>query len=414
MRKHPLLWLIITAIPVSLVGTMAWFGVFTFVNGYLVKQLGYSNADWTASTLWFVGGVIGWQVLCTEISARIGRRATVTLAMAMVALGYLGLMCTSNPLLINGLLVLMGFIVAATPAAWLPLVIEVEHERPGRALAAVQLTAAAWSSIALVSGGYLVTALGYRNTFLTFIVASLLCAAAFHWCARTFREEHHAQVISLRCVSKADLRSLLAGPFLIVLLLGVCMEPFNYHSVNQLFPNIARDIHAFNEQHISLVVALGRLPAILSLFVLAYFIDRINPLRVYGTGLMLAGISVVGFGLAPTAGWLVAAYFAYYLSHGSVWGSNTASVNAVTPNRLRDAAFAIMSIISLSFVLVVGVIHNRLLSAGVTLPHVFLWCGLIAAVAGVTLLAYSFSAHAGQRSARTPGTTVTEPPASVA
>lgn len=394
MRKHPIAALIGASIPVSLVTSLAWFGVFTFVNGYVIKELGHLNSAWTAATLWFAGGLIGWQLVCTEISAKIGRHATVVLALSVAACAYVGLALTTNLTVICLLLALIGFVSAANNAAWLPMAAEIGATYPGRALAVAQIVSVLCSMAVLAGGGALIAALEYRTAFLLSAGVSAGCALWFYRLTAAFAHHNHGRVVSLLTFTKDDLRSLLRGPFLVVLLLGVCVEPFNYHTINQLFPNLARDAYAVSEQRISEIVALGRLPALAGLLILSRYIDRLPAMRCYGAGLAAAGLVVAGLGRAPDVGWLAAAFVAFYLPHGVVWGSNLAAVNAVVAPRLRDAAFAIMSVVMLGAQFGAGVVHNRMVNAQIALGDIFLWCGAIVVVSGGALLAYSFSAHA--------------------
>ena len=393
MRGRPLLWTIITGIPISLVTTIAWFGVFTFVNGYLVRDLHYSNSDWTACTLWFVGAMIGWQLVCTEISAKIGRRATITAAMALTALGYLGLAITVDLTWIRICLVLLGFITAATAAAWLPHVVEIGGSRPGRAIAAIQLIGSVIGMGALIGGGYTIAGLNYRQAFLLFAGVCALCTIAFHLFSPAMGKGSGSRVVSLLNVSRRDALRLARGPALVILLLGVCIEPFNFHTVNQLFPNLARDVHGFTEKDISLTVALARISSVPSLLILARIIDRISALRCYGVVFLLSGACVVWAGAATGTGSLIAAVAVFYLFHGGVWGTDVASLNAAVETHLLDSAFAIMGIASLGSVFVVGFVHNRMLNANLPLPQIFMWCGLAAVICGLALFVYSFSSH---------------------
>ncbi|MHB9025913.1 MAG: MFS transporter [Armatimonadota bacterium] len=392
-HRQQLLRLGLTTIPVSLVGAMCWFGVFTFVNAYLVKGLGHSNAEWTAATLWLIGGILAWQFICTEISAKLGRRGAVTLGMGVSALAFLGFALTANLLAIHLLLALIGMMTAMTSVAWLPMVATIGGERPGLALAVAQWVAALVGAVALIAGGQIIAGGNYRLTFITFAIACAVGAAIFWLLSKPFAQQAGDAVISLRRISGADLRKLATGPFLLVVLLGFFMEPFNYHTANQLFPNLARDVHGLGDASISTIVALGRLPALFTLALLARHIDQLKAPRVYGLAMLLVALWVVTMGQAGSTILLVVAYFGYYLCHGLVWGSNAAAGNAAVEPRLRDSAFALMSIITYVAIFVTGFVHNRLISAGFTLPHVFLVSGLLAAAAGGALFLYSFSRH---------------------
>jgi MFS family permease len=135
MRRLSLL--IAACIPVSLAGTLSWFGAYTFVNAYVIKGLGRSNQDWTVATLWYSAGMIGWYLVCTEISSHIGRRRTVTLGLAATAAGYVGLALLPTIHAVGPILAVMGLTTGANAVAWTPLVAEVGGDRPGRSLGVV-------------------------------------------------------------------------------------------------------------------------------------------------------------------------------------------------------------------------------------------------------------------------------------
>jgi MFS family permease len=168
------------------------------------------------------------------------------------------------------------------------------------------------------------------------------------------------------------------------------LEPFNYLTVNQLFPNLARDAHGLLDRDISTLVAVARLPALLSLFVVATVIDRLNAFRVYGAGIAVVGLCVVALGQAAGLSALVVAYFVYYLIQGTVWGSNPAAVNGSVEPNLRDSAFALTSIVMSVALFGAGFVHNRLLGAGLSIQQVFSTVGFIPVVAGVVLVIFSF------------------------
>lgn len=397
MRRRYLLGLVITSIPVSLVGTVAWLGVFTFVNGYIVKELGYSNREWTSSTLWFLGGVIVWQLMCTEISSKIGRRTTMSVSMAVVSLAYVGMALSHNLLLIRLFLGLMGFFIASSNAAWIPMIVSSSGSEPGRALAAYQLVAIVASQVAIIGGGYLIGGVSYQTAFVIFGVVAIASAICFHLTSRSFAVSGGSKIVSLRSVSRRDLMGLVRGPFIVLLVIGFCMEPFNFHTVNQLFPNLARDVHHFSEEKISLTVALGRTPAMLSIFVLAGLIDRIRSLRCYSLGFLAAGLLVMAQGYASGTLWFVAAYVSYFLVWGIVMASNCVTVASTVEPRLVDSAFAIIGVASLASTFLVGIAHNRLVGADLPLSQVFILCGLMAAAAGLSLLIYSLTRHSMKR-----------------
>ncbi len=381
--------LILATLPVAFAGTATWFGLYTFVNGYLISGLGYSNEQWTEVTLWFTGTMIVWQLVCTEIASRLGRRNTVTLSLAAGAVFYLAIAITHDGLLIRALMGLAAFTQAVGLVTWQPLVANYGREKPGRALALNQWVGAVVGALTLIAGGQAIASLSYRDAFLGLGALCALSALLFHLVSRGFEEER-ADVVSLTRAFRADWRKLATGAFLVLSFVGLFLEPFNYLTVNQLFPNLARDAHGLLDRDISTLVAVARLPALLSLFVVAAVIDRLNALRMYGAGIAVVGLCVVALGQATGLTALVAAYFVYFLIQGSVWGSNAAAVNASVEPGLRDSAFALTSIVMSVALFGVGFVHNRLLGAGLTIQQVFSTVGFVPVAAGSVLVIYSF------------------------
>jgi MFS family permease len=296
---------------------------------------------------------------------------------------------TADAWVIRALMALAGFTQAVGLVTWQPLVAEYGRDRPGRALVISQLIGTAVTIATLIGGGQLIAGWSYREAFITLGAVCLACTALFHFISRNF-DTGQSEVVGLLRAVRGNWRKLATGSFLVLTLAGLCLEPFNFLTVNQLFPNLARDVHGLADQDISTIVALGRLPALLTLFVLANFIDRMNPLRTYGAGIALVGLLVIALGQAGNINLMIAVYLAYFLLQGSVWGSNAAAVNASVEPGMRDSAFAITSIVVTIALFGVGFVHNRLLGAGFTLPQVFGISGLIPAIAGTVLVLYSF------------------------
>ncbi|HEY3288602.1 MAG TPA: MFS transporter [Anaerolineae bacterium] len=382
--------LLTATLPVSFVGIATWFGLYTFVNGFLIQQLGYSNEQWTEVTLWFIGAMVIWQIACTDIAARLGRRHTVTLSLIAGAAFYIGLASTTDPWVIRVLMALAGFTQAVGLVTWQPLIAELGRERPGRALAVNQLMNAAVSAVTLIAGGQIIAKVSYQSAFVMIGVTCSGCAVMFHIVSRRFAADQTEVVSLLRILrTRLALRNLATGSF-IVLCIGLCLEPFNYLTVNQLLPNLARDAHRLLDSDISTIVALGRLPALLSLLVLTALIDRMNALRAYGAGIAIVGLCVVGMGLAGDVPTMVGIFLLYFFIQGTVWGSSASAVNASVEAPMRDSAFAITSILLSIALFGAGFVHNRMLGAGLTIAQVFTFSGVIPVAAGTVLVVYSF------------------------
>ncbi len=389
-KDDPFFLLILASLPGSLVLAIAWYGTYTFVNGYIVKGLGYSNETWTAASLWFSAGMIFWPIVCTEISAKIGRRWTVTLSLLIASFFFLAISFTQNMIVIRFLLALMGFTVAANNVAWLPMVAQVSRKFPGRAFGINQITSALVGIGSMIAAGYVIDRLSYRTGFILFGLTCGICTLIFHVISRPLERRQQTKVLPFRKFSRRDLADLGTWPFLILLIAGSGLGVFNYHTINQLFPNLARDFYHLSEKGVGLIVALGRIPTLVILFILVRTIDRLNILRLYGVLMLLAGAMVFLIGRAGGMELGVGLYFAFYLFHGGIWGTEAPAYNASVEPRLRDSAFALMNVVATVALFGAGLVHNRMLALDCSLPVVFSLCGLIGVFGGSVIAVYSF------------------------
>ena len=400
-------WLLAATFPVAVVSSLSWFGVFTFVNGYLIRGLGCSNADWTVSMLCLSGGMLFWYPAFTEVSSRAGRRSAVMLGLACATLSFTGIALSRHAIFVNLSLLMMGPAIAAYVVAWCPFVAEYGRERPGQAIARANLVFNLVGAASIIGGAGIARIQDYRLMFLIFAAVCGLCCVVFHILSRGMEDTAKGPApVSIRMLSRHDVAGLIGGPFLVVMLLGICAAPFAFQTSNQLFPNLARDVHGLSESRIAILVGAGRLPTLISLFALSHIIDRLNTVRWYGAGLLLDGLAIIAIVLAPTAGSAVAAYLTFYLLHGIVWATALPAIDACVPPRLRDAAFALLGMAEIGAVFLVGVAHNRLIVMGKTLGFVFVFCGGLTAAAGFALFVYSHSDHArraARRCIRAPG-----------
>lgn len=200
-------------------------------------------------------------------------------------------------------------------------------------------------------------------------------------------------VVSFFRLKKNQLQKIFVPAFAIVILAGFCTEALLSLTVNQLFPNLARDIGDLNNATIGTIVAIGRLPALICLFGMSLIIDRVEPYLCYGLGLTGAGLLVIGLGNSAEGIALTTLYLLFYLVYGVIWGANMASLNASVEPRLRDAAFAIASTATVISVVLTGVVHRLLLGANVSLAALFTGCGSVGAGSGVVLVLFSWLHH---------------------
>ena len=396
-----LTWLIVVTLPLAVVTALSWFGVYTFVNAYLIRGLGWTNEDWTVATLFLTCGMFLWYPLCTEISSRLGRRHTVTLSLIGPTVSYTVLVLFPHPWAIHASMALMGSTLAAYLVAWVPFSAEVVRNRPKQAMAMVAWTLNLVSAITLVIGGRIIVTENYRAMFLGIGAVNVVCLAAFHLLARHVERMIQADSttvdtplspsngLSLRQLSLKDLSEMARSAMPMVILFGICAAPFSFQSTNALFPNLVRDIHRMDENTIATLVGLGRIPTLITLLGLSYFLDRWNTTRWYGIGLLLDGAAIVAIAFAPGPWSAGGGYLVFYFFHGVVWAAALPAISDCVRPQLRDSAFAITLIAELAAIVFVNLAHNRLLAAGVALPNVFTLCGLVTAAASVVLIAHS-------------------------
>lgn len=382
------------AIPVTLVVAMSWFGVYTFINSYYTRGLGKSNAEWTALTLWFNGSMMLWPFVCIRLVAWVGHRRLTSLAIAACAVLYSLTAFATTTFELSVIVALMAIVPSVLVVAWIPMVIEAGRGRPGRAIAVYTFLSTIVGAAALVGGGSILGCAGYRTLFLAVGVAVAICAAGFHVLSARLPSPPPLARTGRLAIPRSDLWQFARGPVAFLMIGGICMEPFNFHAANQLFPNLAHDMHGLSAGTISTIVALGRLPALISLLVLARIVDEVRVTTYYGIGLLFAGVCVFLLGSVGGVGLLVAAFCGYYIFHGIVWGTDVAAVNAAVEPRQREYVMALMTSISTGATFAAGVFHNRLLVAGLPLSSVIHFSGAIGALAGLVMLLYSFTRHA--------------------
>jgi MFS family permease len=379
--------LILTAVPIAVTWTLAWFGVFCFVNAYVERALGLSPVIWTRLTLCFIGGVVTWGATAAELSARIGRRRTLVGAMGLSSVLFGAIPFVTNVWVLGPLMALLGVMHGVFFGVWFPFVAAAGRATPGKAIAGTQFVFNTCSLLAILVAAPVMQMGAYRTLFLVFGAVMVLCTFLFAWLSAKL-DEGNGKVTSIWRLRRGDMQHLFHGPFIWVALAGLLLEPFGFHTVNQLFPSLARNVHGMGEGAITVAVSVTRLPALLVLLGLMHLIDRLNACRCYGVGLLIGGAGTLAMGLVPAEQSLPLLSFLsiYYLGQGIVWGSNSTAVNRMVPTDLRDAAFACMGLILMLSLLTVGLVHNRLVEAGFTLANVFVISGLLVVVAGLTLI----------------------------
>ena len=372
---------------------MATFGIYTFVNGYMVTGLGLSNEEWTASTLWFLTGMLAGQLLSTEVAHWLGRRYTVTGALLVAAAGYGALSLIGGDVrLIRIVLSAMGFVPAMLMVVWISMAAQFGGRQPGRAIAICLLLIGVVSAAVLAGGAKLLAEnLSYEQLFAWTSGVSVLCAGVFCVVSRHLVGSGSAPARSVFRLARGDVRAIFTGRFMVLIAAGFCLEPFLWLTCNQLFPNLGRDVYRMGEETIGEIVALGRLPGLVVLLVLGHFIDRLRPYLCYGAGMVLVGMTVMTMGHMTSTTSVATNYVLYYLAYMVIWSANMAALNAAVDPEFRDSGFAIGTACMTLAVVTTGTVHNRMISAGVSLPNLFTICGAAGATGGLALVIYSFA-----------------------
>ncbi len=378
-----------TTLAVAWVLNVCWFCLFTFASGYLTHELGCTNAGWTATTLWFLGGSLVSVFLCVELSRSIGRRRTVGAALVFGALGYGILYISADLRVIRLAFALMGFVPAVCMIVWISMVADFGGSRPGRAIALYHLVNTLVATLSLAVTGELVERFSYMQLFGLTSISCGIGALVFWMSSGRMRIENGKTIVSPFRLPKGAWQVLLSWPVAMLILAGLCVEPFLHLCVNQLFPVLGREVYTMSEQEIGRVVAWARLPSLLSLFVVAHFVDRMNAQRLFGAGMMFVGATVVAMGYCGNRGLLWGDYAGYYLGYGVIWAANLAALNRVVPPAYREIAFALGYLGVTLSVFGVGAVHTALLSAGWSLPALFVLCGGIGAAGGLVLIVSS-------------------------
>jgi MFS family permease len=389
-------------LPVAFAATITWFGVFTMVNAYLVKGLGYTDEGWASAALWLQAGIVFWLLVVGEISSRIGRRATVALALVVAGIAFRVIAVSDHLWLIGPMLWLMAIVQAALSIALVSLLTRHGGEKPGRAIAVYQWVVTAVTVVSLIVGGYFMDAGRFSETFTAISLLIILSAASFYFLSKPLAPFDREGIVSLFRLKKQDWRMFLSAPFLPVLLLGTCGETWYFVMVNNLFPNLAREHFHMSESQIGWIVALGKLPSLLSLYFLTHRADHINVRLAYGVGMIIAAVLSIAMGWAPIGWMLVAAYAIYFIGQGVVWGVNITTVSSAVPMHLREAALGLLVIVQMGFALLIGALHRKMLSEswGFSLKWIFTWCALAGLASGIALAVYAV---------KNPGKTTADP-----
>ena len=178
-------------------------------------------------------------------------------------------------------------------------------------------------------------------------------------------------------------------PYLPVVLLGVCGEAWYFVMINQLFPNLARDQFGMSESTIGWIVAVGRLPSLLSLYLMTHYADRINLRLAYALGILTAAGGAMAVCWAPLAWVLIAAYAFYFAAQGLVWGVNVTTVSGTVPAHLRETGLGVMVLAQMGMAMLVSLIQKTMLAYGLSLQWLFTVCALLGLASGAGLAVYA-------------------------
>jgi MFS family permease len=216
----------------------------------------------------------------------------------------------------------------------------------------------------------------------------VVAAAAFILLTRPVRHElRGAPERTVFQFSAEEWRTLL-GPHMIVLLIfGAMLEPFNFHTSNQLLSSLMHTTFGKGEEYVGGAAGLTRLCLIAGALTLGMFFEHVAPHRRWAMGMIGAGASVVAMGLAPTAGVAVAFLVCFQFLYPLNWCGNSVAVVEAAGQERRTLAMSLMLAVMYLGMLLAGIFQRTLLGAGVSLPMVFVACGAIGALGGLIIFA---------------------------
>lgn len=381
---------------VYILWTMGWAGIMTFVNGYFAEELRQGVGAWSNIMLWYSGGVLIWQVFITEISSRVGRLTTLTTCCTLGSVLYAGIPAVKlldlfqDPEYFHWYMRIMFIIISSIPAVaigvWMPMVATVGGTEPGKLMAWVQ-------GINVVAGvgvfqatSWLITTYRYDLSFYAIGGMCLAATVFFTIMLAPIQEIKTAPLTSLFRIDRSHLRILMRPAVLLIMLCGFFAEPFSYQTNYQLWPNLIQDVHHWATDETNLAITFARLPGMLPLFLLGFWIDRTNPVRIYAIMILLTGLATFLGGASTSNMQALGAYIAFHTFQAGCWGCNLAALNAQVPPAMRDAAICMGGALMTGSALLVGLLHAWMTNRGYSLPIIFQLTGIVAVVLGSMLL----------------------------
>ncbi len=374
---------LIATIGVASVWAMSSVLPFVLLAGDDLEHLIHpTGAQWGLLTLAHAGGAIFWYILCVELAALAGRRATIAWAMFQTSLALIALPVVGNqwlPMLM--LFGVMGVMPAALWAVWFPLVHESDHQLRPSAVAGFFVVLYTVTSMALPIGVQVMKLRGSTQTLMGMGAAglgfSMLTAIASKSMLRSTRSKAPTSLMRL---TREDIGEMTSLSFVFLFLFGILTYPLLFQTTTAMGATLAQaQLGRLSDVGIGMILALGPVPALAVLLLAMPSLKDSVPLRYLGLGMMVAAVGMVVIGKATHPFVFLGGYLGYFAGVGLCW---TVYYSAIMVTATRDVRVQALLVAGLGLTMgmaAAGAAHYGLLLVDLPMDMVF---ALIAAVAG--------------------------------
>ncbi len=303
-------WLLAFASLINRAGTM----VLPFLALYLTEDRGFTTtAAGQALAVYGVGAVVGsyfggW--LCD----RIAPRSIMIGSLVLTAVGFLLLgRMEARPAILAAMLFLSVVGEAFRPANFAAVAAAADPGRITQSFSLIRLAINIGMTLGPAVGGFLALRSYdwlFRIDALTCLLAAGLLAFAIRPVRAGSKEGEDGAV-----AAAVPARSPWADPFFLALVVLFFVLATVLFQITSTYPLTLRDVYAFSEDRIGMVLAINTFLIVLFEMVIVHAVREWNQLRLAGAGCLLF---CVGFGLLPFGSGLGAA-FAYVAATVVVW-----------------------------------------------------------------------------------------------
>ncbi|MCJ8329607.1 MAG: MFS transporter [Lentisphaeria bacterium] len=388
VKKSKIPWVNILriALPFSFALNLGWFGVLTFVNLYITKELGHPAESWVMCSTIYIGFNAAGCLASGWIAPKIGIRQLMLISYMVMGIGYIGLAYTQNLFIIVGFMVFIGIATGLSSTAYHSMILGISGDRPGQCVSISVAILSILGAVIIVDMGEGIKQFDYNHVFSVCGIIMLLVGFCFYFTsAKVQRELQNTKDEDLFQVIKENWRELLRPGLFFLFLLGM-FEPLIYHTANSLLPNLYEKFNV-DEAYIGNIVGYTRLASVLGAFTIGIMFEWVRPKTRWGIGLSLVALSILLMGMVENINTVLAIFLFYNFVYVLNWCSNSVAFAEAMGEGKRTAAVAIMTSGMLTMTFLVGIFHTILLHHfKVSVSNVFIICGGIGVAAGIALI----------------------------